>query len=602
MHGAESADVAATLNNMANVYERQSRFAKALEAFGRALAIFERVHGAESADVAETLNNMANVYERQSRFAKALEAFGRALAIYERVHGAESADVAATLNGMAIVYRRQSRFAEALEARRTALPAYVCAHDDNGAATCDSKRSLAALLLAAATRLGTAQADAHVREARDLLLAVCDADSTLIARPEHERDFPAASDWLGHFRLHEQLARCHERLGEPRRAAGLWVELAQFFAHPDRPHLRVLAVLAYQRALVVWERCVDAGADAARCLDALAALAVADGRTAEALRCGTRAATKRGGVVDEFVTTDGSLDTDIFWQWQHCLDNYAELHRGILEDQLADGDSVSERSKNRATQLIIRLRGLLDQVWVRVVRARIPGISQAMFSYAGSRLGVCNQWGRSGIFAPPVVTAANFTLHRLNARELQQLLCDAHAIDQRSGEPTGDTSGLDALLEARAETLPYQPLIQNLFASGSAITLQTLTACRDFGQRLPTGEACLAALVAAGDVQLTDGAYFVQPRIEGAGLNLEHDAELLARLIRPAPSIETEHLPALMLPWLLSACRQKLLAPSLDRTLPELHALVLEAMPFTFHMRSATPSIRACPRARGSTG
>ena len=57
----EDVDVGALFNNMAGVYNNQGNYEKALEYFGKALAIRERVLGTEHPDTAVTYNNIASV-------------------------------------------------------------------------------------------------------------------------------------------------------------------------------------------------------------------------------------------------------------------------------------------------------------------------------------------------------------------------------------------------------------------------------------------------------------------------------------------------------------------------------------------------------------
>ena len=61
-----------TYNNMASVYDSQGIYAKALEYYEKALAIWLEALGANHPDVASSYNNMATVYYNQGDYAKAL--------------------------------------------------------------------------------------------------------------------------------------------------------------------------------------------------------------------------------------------------------------------------------------------------------------------------------------------------------------------------------------------------------------------------------------------------------------------------------------------------------------------------------------------------
>ena len=65
--------------------------------------------GEEHRTIAATLNNIAVVYDTQGRYEKALEFYGRALAMRLKRLREDHPDVAATLNYMAIVYETQGR-------------------------------------------------------------------------------------------------------------------------------------------------------------------------------------------------------------------------------------------------------------------------------------------------------------------------------------------------------------------------------------------------------------------------------------------------------------------------------------------------------------
>ena len=113
--GTDHPDTAATYNNMALVFRAQGEYEKALEYYGKALATRERVLGPEHPDTATTYNNMALVYRAQGEYKKALEYYGKALVISERVLGTEHPSTAAMYNNMAVVYRAQGEYEKALD-------------------------------------------------------------------------------------------------------------------------------------------------------------------------------------------------------------------------------------------------------------------------------------------------------------------------------------------------------------------------------------------------------------------------------------------------------------------------------------------------------
>lgn len=102
-------------NNIAGVFRAQADYEKALEYYGKALAISERVLGTEHPDTATTYNDTGRVYYCQDDYARALEYYMKALSIRERVLGSDHPDTAATYNNMALVYDAQGDYEMALE-------------------------------------------------------------------------------------------------------------------------------------------------------------------------------------------------------------------------------------------------------------------------------------------------------------------------------------------------------------------------------------------------------------------------------------------------------------------------------------------------------
>lgn len=111
--GLDNALVAAELTNLAALYQRQSRLAEAEPLFKRALAVREKSLSREHPDVGQALNNLATLYVRQQRQAEAEPLFQRALAIYQKAAGPEHPAVATVLNNIGQVDRDLGRDADA---------------------------------------------------------------------------------------------------------------------------------------------------------------------------------------------------------------------------------------------------------------------------------------------------------------------------------------------------------------------------------------------------------------------------------------------------------------------------------------------------------
>ena len=79
----------------------------------KALRIGEREFGPDHINTAIFLNNLAELYRAQGRYAEAEPLYARSLAIWEKALGPEHLDVATSLNNLAALYRVQGRYAEA---------------------------------------------------------------------------------------------------------------------------------------------------------------------------------------------------------------------------------------------------------------------------------------------------------------------------------------------------------------------------------------------------------------------------------------------------------------------------------------------------------
>ena len=159
--GSEHLDVAASLNNLAEIYRTQGRYTDAEPRFQRALAIREKVHGPEHPLVAASLYNLAQLYRIQGRYADAEPRYQRALAIQEKVHGPEHSDVATILYNLAQLYRAQGRYTDAEPRYQRALAVWEKVHGPEHPLVATAGKNYAALL-----RATNRDAEAEQLEAR----------------------------------------------------------------------------------------------------------------------------------------------------------------------------------------------------------------------------------------------------------------------------------------------------------------------------------------------------------------------------------------------------------------------------------------------------
>ena len=118
--GPDHPSVATSLNNLAGLYKDQGRYADAEPLDKRSLGIREKARGPEHPNVGQSLNNLAELYRSQGRYADAEPLYKRSLGIWEKALGADHPNVALSLNNLAALYGAQGRFAEALVSIRGA--------------------------------------------------------------------------------------------------------------------------------------------------------------------------------------------------------------------------------------------------------------------------------------------------------------------------------------------------------------------------------------------------------------------------------------------------------------------------------------------------
>ena len=103
---AQQADLNAIQKGFQDNYARGNYLAAQSEAQKLEHAVKARF-GANHANYAVALNNLAVVYQAQGQYGEAEGLFKRALAIREQALGASHLDVARTLNNLAVVYHDQ---------------------------------------------------------------------------------------------------------------------------------------------------------------------------------------------------------------------------------------------------------------------------------------------------------------------------------------------------------------------------------------------------------------------------------------------------------------------------------------------------------------
>ncbi len=111
--GTGSKDTANMVNNLAELYRRTAKYAKAVPLYQRSLDIYEALPEKDDGAVAASLDNLAQAYYEMDEYAKAEPLFRRSLKLREKTLGKDDLLVAVSLFNLACLYRDTARFAEA---------------------------------------------------------------------------------------------------------------------------------------------------------------------------------------------------------------------------------------------------------------------------------------------------------------------------------------------------------------------------------------------------------------------------------------------------------------------------------------------------------
>ena len=110
--GPDHPSVALALNDLAELYKEEGRYADAEPLYKWALATWKKALGPDHPDVAQSLNNLADLYSAQGRYADAEPLYKRALAIFEKALGPDHPSVASALNNLASLYKEEARYVD----------------------------------------------------------------------------------------------------------------------------------------------------------------------------------------------------------------------------------------------------------------------------------------------------------------------------------------------------------------------------------------------------------------------------------------------------------------------------------------------------------
>lgn len=446
---ADHPAIAATLMGMANVYNRQGRYAEALVQYEKALVIKIKTPGGDHPETASVRVNMATVYHAQGRYAEALVEYRKALTIQTQKLNADHPEIAATLMNIGNVYYQQGHYTEALVEYRKALTIktktlgaghpetasalvnianvhnlqghYTKALDRYEEASAIYKNRLGVLYFQYCETLERI-AQLHETEAFKQLPTDAKAATSLLEKSfntlndlhkQHRPLFADAKqtiasvyDLADYDKLLKDLARVARRLNRPEFVFNLYLEEAQRWQR-QFPALALRYTEKAERELPFLSQGPQRAADLLRLLRLQADLFAEQKRWPRALQAlsAIEPAVFSAEDIEKHIRYTKQwdqqrhelVDADLIGQRQRCLDSIHEIEIRLFKD-LRESKQISEKVKNRVTEVIIKLRNMLDQGMVRFTRECVDKVNGYVrkegpyFPFASSLETMKKQW------------------------------------------------------------------------------------------------------------------------------------------------------------------------------------------------------------------
>ena len=118
-------DIAASYNNIGDVYKSQGDHSSALDCFQKCLNMQLKVYShSPLPDIAWSYNNIGSVYQSQGDYSSALDCYQKSLNMQLKIHrDSPHPDIAMPYNNIGLVYRSQGDYSSALAWLRRGLAA-----------------------------------------------------------------------------------------------------------------------------------------------------------------------------------------------------------------------------------------------------------------------------------------------------------------------------------------------------------------------------------------------------------------------------------------------------------------------------------------------
>jgi tetratricopeptide (TPR) repeat protein len=111
--GPEDPDTLQSMNNLANVYGGEGKYAQAETLEQKALETRRRVLGPEDPDTLQSMNNLAFAYANERKYAQAEALDSQTIEMERRILGPEHPDTLQTMSNLAAAYDDDGKYAQA---------------------------------------------------------------------------------------------------------------------------------------------------------------------------------------------------------------------------------------------------------------------------------------------------------------------------------------------------------------------------------------------------------------------------------------------------------------------------------------------------------
>jgi tetratricopeptide (TPR) repeat protein len=216
----ESAEIAATLNNIGESLYVAGRAQQADPLLRRGLVIAQNAH--DDMVIATTLNTLGLVLSALGEDARAEPVLRRAIALFERIDGPDSFNTGKAANNLASVYSKQGEIGKAAELQRRALPIYQRNLAPGDPLLATVMNNMAVLLMA---QKQADQAEPYLRDALEIAeRSSSDTMQTQQVRANLASLEAGRGNWRAAATLLEKVVAAEERvvgLNHPRLASSL---------------------------------------------------------------------------------------------------------------------------------------------------------------------------------------------------------------------------------------------------------------------------------------------------------------------------------------------------------------------------------------------